>query len=291
MSTLVVTRATRLDSRGLLLKTAVVVPDVIISSLIGLVIIAALPPAVGFGVTAASVAVAAVLATGRGEITAVRILHGARRPTPTESMRLSVSWRIVADRVDTTGVLLRIVKHGPPVATAGRRHILLTHGIVDAHRVGRITDGEAAALITHGIGRLRQGHTRFDLMIMFWTAPWDSIAGLVAGIGRQLSWIPLAKFAWQVRFGAGTAAVVLEAQAGRIQSASIVAVFITLTYLMPVWGRRWEQHLTEHADRFAAYSGFAEDLQRCLRRPSAPPDLLDRIDRLAHTIDAREVRL
>ena len=57
---------TRRDTRGLLLKAAVVFPDVIISSLLWLMLIAALPPPAGFGVTVLGVTIAAVLAAGLG---------------------------------------------------------------------------------------------------------------------------------------------------------------------------------------------------------------------------------
>jgi hypothetical protein len=240
-----VTRATRPDSRGLLLKTAVVGPDVIISSLIWLVIIAALPPAVGFGVTAASLAVAAVLAVGLGENTAVPILHGARRLTPAETIRLAVPWRMVTSRVDTERVHLRKVTHGPPVSTAGRRHVLLAQDIVDACHAGSITDGEVAALITYGIGRLHHGHTRLELLWVFWTAPWDFIRGLFAGIGGHLAWVPLGPIAWQARLIVGAIAVILETRAGRWPSPIIIVTFIALSYLMPYWRRSWEQHLTK----------------------------------------------
>ena len=249
MNTTIGERETRPDSRGVLLKTAAVAPDVIISSLIGLVLIAALPPAVGFGVTVTAVALAAVLAADLAENTAVRVLHRARRPTPVEAKRLTVPWRIVTNRVDTTGAYLRIVTHGPPVGTAGRRHIVLARDVVDAYRAGQITDAEMAALIAHGIGGLRRGHTRFDLVWVFWTAPWSFLRGLVVGAGRNLAWVPLGRFAWQTRFIVGSVAVILETQAGRWPSPIIITAFIVLSYLMPYWRGSWDRRLADAAAR------------------------------------------
>lgn len=280
MNTAIVDRPTRPDSRGLLLKTAVVASDVIISSLIGLVIFAALPPAVGFGVTVASVALAAVLAAGRGENTAVWILHGACHPTRNEVMRLAVPWRLVTSRVETDGVHLRIVTHGPPVSTAGRRHVLLASALVDAYRAGQITDGEVASLIAQGIARLHFGHTRFDLLWLFWTWPWDFLRGLVVGAGRHLAWIPLGRLAWQTRFIVGGIAVVHETQAGRWPSPVIIAPFIALSYLMPRWRRTWEQHVTGAADRYVAEVGLGEDVIRFLGRFPRTTALAARMDRL-----------
>ena len=259
MNTTIVERQTHSDSRGLLLKAAGVVPDVIIGSMIGLVIVAALPPTVGFVVTIAVAAVAAVLAAGLAETSAVRFLHGARRPTPTEAMRLAAPWRLVASWVDTTGVHLRIVRNGPPVVTAGRRHVLLARDVLDAYRAGQLTDYEVAGLITHGIGRLHWGHTRYDLLWVFWTAQWDFIRGLFVGAGRRLAWVPLGRFAWQTRVLVGVIAVVLETQAGRPAFATIIAAFITLTCLTPHWRRSWEQHLDEVVHRYAAHNRLPED--------------------------------
>ncbi|MHB1009967.1 MAG: hypothetical protein ACYC1E_12175 [Propionibacteriaceae bacterium] len=280
MNMTIIERQTHSDPRGVLLKAAGVVPDVIIGSLIGLAIVAALPPAVGFGVTIAGVSVAAVLAAGFAENSAVRFLHGARRPTPTEAMRLAAPWRLVASWVDTTGVHLRIVSNGPPVVTAGRRHIILARDIVDAYLAGQLTDYEIAGLITHGFGRLYWGYTRFDLLWAFWTAPWDFIRGLFVGAGRHLTWVPLARFAWQTRFMVGAIGVVLETQAGRWPSPILIATFIALTHLMPAWQRKWEQYLADQSDHFAAQVGFGSHLARFLQRLPPRPDLLDRIESL-----------
>ena len=76
-----------------------------------------------------------------------------------------------------------------------------------------------------------------------WTIPWDLIRGVAYAIGSRLTAIPLLQFAWRIRFVVGTIAVILEAQAGRWPSAIIIAVFIALSYLMPLFTRAWEQHV------------------------------------------------
>lgn len=225
---------------GLLLKAAVVVPDVIISSLLWLVIIAALPPIVGFALTLVGLVIGALLAAGLGEDAAVRLLFRARRANPAEGPRLAVAWRIATHQLDADGIRLRIVTHGSPVATAGRRHLLLNREVVNSYCANEISAHAVAALITEGIGRLRHGHTRFDLLWTFWTIPWDFIRGLAHAIGRRLARIPLVQFAWRTRAVVGTIAVVLEAQAGRWPSPIIIGVFIVLSYLMPHWRRRWD---------------------------------------------------
>ena len=161
----------RAATSSLLLKAAVVIPDVIISSLLWLVIVAALPPAVGFRLTIAGVVIGALLAAGLGEDTAVRLLFRARRATAAEAPRLAVAWRIATHQLDADGFRLRIVTHGAPITTAGHRHLLLSREVVDAYCANEINAHAVAALITEGIGRLRRGHTRFDLLWTFWTLP------------------------------------------------------------------------------------------------------------------------
>lgn len=76
-----------------------------------------------------------------------------------------------------------------------------------------------------------------------WTIPRDIIRGVGYAIGRRLTCIPLVQFAWRIRLVVGTIAVGLEAQAGRWPSPIVIAVFIALSYLMPLFTRAWEQHV------------------------------------------------
>lgn len=237
------THRPRAVTSGLLLKAAVVIPDVIISSLLWLVIVAALPTAVGFALTVVGLVVGVLLAAGFGEDTAVLLLYRARRATPAEAPRLRLAWRIATHQLDADGVQLRIVTHGPPIATAGRRHLLLSREVVDAYCANQINAHAVAALISEGIGRLRHGHTRFDLLWTFWTLPWDFIRGIAHALGRRLAWIPMVQFAWRTRAVVGTIAVVLETQAGRWPSPIIIAAFLAASYLLACWRDSWQAYL------------------------------------------------
>lgn len=239
-----------LGRRGRLLKLTVVVPDLIISCLIGFVILAALPADVAVGFIASLLAISIVVASGRAEGLVVRTLHAARHPTAHEARRIAGPLRLVADRAGVADLSVLIGQAGERVTTAGRRHVILHPGVLDAHRAGRITDAEVTALIAHGVGRLRLGQPRVDLLVTLWTLPWDFIRGLVVGLGRQLAWVPLGRFAWQTRFVVGAIAVVLEAQAGRWPSPIVIAVFLTLSYLLPRWRNGYRRQL----DRDAHYA-------------------------------------
>ena len=244
MSDPITTVPPRANALGVLLKAAVVIPDLIIASLLWLVIIALLPPVAGFVLTVGGLIFAMVLAAGLGEDLTVRALYRARRATPAEAPRLAVAWRIATHQLDADGVRLRIVSHGPLVGTAGRQHVLLRRDVVAAYCTNQITAHTVADLIAQGIGRLRHGHTRFDLLWTFWTIPWDFVRGLAHAIGRRLAWIPLVQLAWHTRIVVGTIAVILEAQAGRWPSAIIIGAFIALSYVVPRSRSAWDEYVS-----------------------------------------------
>ena len=171
---------------GLLLKAAVFVLDITIGSLLWLVILAALPTTVGFAVTVVGIAVSALLAAGLGEGTAAPVLYRARHATPAEAPRLAVAWRIDTHGLDAGGVRLRIVAHGAPANTAGSRHVLRRRDVVAAYCANELNARQVAAVIAQGIGRLRHGHTRFDLLWTFWTVPWDVTRSITYEIGVQV---------------------------------------------------------------------------------------------------------
>lgn len=243
--------------RGRLLKAAVVVPDLIISALLWLMGVSLIPLEVAVGFLASLLVISVGVASGAVEGLAVRLLHGARRPTPLEAGRLNAPLQVVASRSGMGDLRVLVSTLGEPVGCAGRRHVILHREVVDAFRAGNLSDAEVAALIAHGVGRLRHGQPRLDLLVTLWTLPWDFIRGFFGGVGRQLSWVPLGRLAWETRFVVGTIAVVLESQAGRWPSPIIIACFIVLSYLMPRARRAWRRHGTLAADTEAAELGFA----------------------------------
>ena len=83
--TIPITTTPRAKARGLLLKAAVVIPDLIIASLLWLMILALLPPAVAFLATILGITSAALAATGLGADAVVRVLYRAPRPPPGEA--------------------------------------------------------------------------------------------------------------------------------------------------------------------------------------------------------------
>lgn len=238
-----------------LLTVAVVGTDLVISALIWFVVLAALPADVALGATAAMLAMSLVVVSGRAEGLAVRVLNAARRPNAEQAHRLAGPLALVAHRSGRSDLRL-LVGGAEAVSAAGRRHVILHTSVLDALRLGRITDVQVAALIAHGVGRLRLGRPRLDLLVALWTIPWDCLRGLVAGVGRHLAWVPLGRLAWETRLVTASIAVVLEAQAGRWPSPIVIAVFTALSYLLPRWRRARHQLVATTAANYVAACGL-----------------------------------
>lgn len=234
----------------------------------------------GVGFLVGLLAISWVVGSGRAEGLAVRILHAARRTSPLEAGHLDAPLQVVASRSGMADLRLLVATVGEPIRCGGRRHVILHREVVDAFGAGQLGDAELAALLAHGVGRLRLGQPRLDLLVTLWTLPWELLRGVVAGVGRRLAWVPLGAFAWRTRFVVGGIAVILEAQAGRWPSPIVITVFITLSYLLPRWRHAWHRHLCQVADGYAAALGLAEPLARFLRRLPPHADLADRLDLL-----------
>lgn len=228
-------------------KVGATLPHVVASALLSLVVLAALPPLIAVGIVGVGAVVSLALAVGVLEGPAVRVLWLARPPSVVEARVLAPAWRLASARVDVTGVHLWVGGVGHPGFAAGPHHVVLAHPVVAAYRAGRLTTDQVAGHVVRAVGRLRRGHVRFDLLVGFWTWPWDLLRGVALGVGRRLAWLPGVAFAWRIRFLVGTIAVVLETLDGRWWIAAIVAVFIGLTYLTPHCRRAWERHLDDAA--------------------------------------------
>lgn len=183
---------------------------------------------------------------------AERLLWHARPPSAAEARDLATAWRQAAAITDLTGLHLWVGGNGSPAFAAGPHHLVLAQRVVDHYRAGRLTRDDAVRLNLYAHGRHRHGYPRFDLLLPFWTWPWDLIRGAFQGVGRLLRWIPLVGCAWRIRFVVAAVAVVQETLAGRPGLAAIIGGFIALTYLTPACRRSWEQHLTGAAGAFAA---------------------------------------
>jgi hypothetical protein len=139
---------------------------------------------------------------------------------------------------------------------------------------------QTAGVIAAAVGRIRVGQTRFDIAVEFWTIPWQIVRAVALAVAKTVSWFPLTKFAWRIRFVVATVAAAQSVADGRIAAGVVVAVFIALTYLAPRWQRQWDVRSQDDSDRFVADHGLGDALGRFLRRCPPEPRTLERIHRL-----------
>jgi hypothetical protein len=169
---------------------------------------------------------------------------------------------------------------GISAGAAGRRCIVLSAGLLKAAQLGQLPADQAAGVIAAAVGRIRLGQSRFDVAVEFWTIPWQLVRAVSLAIAKMVSWLPLARFAWRIRFVVATVAVAQSVTDGRTAAGVVAAVFIALTYLVPQWQCQWDTRSQNDSDRFVADHELGNALGRFLRRCPPEPRTLERIHRL-----------
>jgi hypothetical protein len=273
------------------LKLVVAVPALLVSGVLALMVLAVLPPVLGLLGFVAGSAVLVVLAAGRLEVPAVKLLTGSRRATEGE-------WAVLAPVLDSQGgtggptpVLLLRSALGPQTPAAqvvGRSALVVTPWLVEATYRGWITRDEATAIVVHAAGRHRAGRHRLELAVLAATTPWRAVTGLARGIGRAFAWFPLVRFAWSLRGFVGAVAVVQSTVEGRAVYGAIAGVFLALTYLVPAAARARDRRLEVEADRVVVARGLGEVLAGLLRRFRVPVSI-ERLQRLQNRTAAQPV--
>lgn len=255
----------------------------LISTLITCILGAVMQAAAGAGLFVMSLVVLGVLASGRGETPAVRLLARARMPRDYELAALRPAIAVL-EELDLASPAVQLLVHGGRtrvrVGAAGRRTVVVSQGLVEAIATGRVRADEVAALLAHAIGRIRLGQTRYDIALEFWMLPWRMLQSIGHGVGRLVGWLPLAAFAWRVRFVTGVVALVQGFTDGQAGFGVIGAGVIGLSYVVP-WAERQASLAAENAaDRFVAAACLGDALSRFLQRGRRTPRVLQRVHRL-----------
>ncbi|MDQ2852230.1 MAG: hypothetical protein M3Y49_16170 [Actinomycetota bacterium] len=240
-------------------------------------------PVLGAGFFAVEVVVLGVLATGRAETLAVRMLARAREPREYELAALRPAIAVLEElelASPAVELLVRDGQAGIRVGAAGRRTVVVSQGLVEAIAAARVRPDEVAALLTHAIGRIRSGQTRYDVALEFWLLPWRMLQSFSRGVGRAIGWFPLTALAWRMRFVTGAMALVQGINEGRAVFGVIGALVVALSYAGP-WAERHANLMAEEeADQFVAAAGLGDALARFLERGRPTPHVLQRIHRL-----------
>lgn len=267
-------------------KFAAHVVPVAVSTTLVVMAGALMPPLAAWALLLVGPTLALGLALGAWERGARQVLRGARQLTPTEERVLAPALAVL-QRQGALSWPVEIVGHngsspGVYAMGVGRRTVIVSAGLLDAARGQHLPTVEIAAVIGHAVGLTRAKQVRSDLVLAYWTLPWQLACLLVAAIG-QLLW-PLRSIfraGWMVvRPIVAVGAAVQTTQQGYPAIGAAVIVLLLVTYAHPYAQRSWARHLEDVGDHQAAACGLATPLTAFLRRFPPTPRLDERTHRL-----------
>ncbi|MFK5634271.1 hypothetical protein [Ornithinimicrobium sp. LYQ103] len=130
---------------------------------------------VGWPALLVTVAVLAVAGGTRvGERWVARVVLLGRSPRLHQRHTLATVARVLMDHGVTVEGLVLLVGPGAGVGVTavGRRTVVVSRGLVEAVRSGRLGPVTAAAVVAHELGVVRAGLTRGDPGLVLWLLPW-----------------------------------------------------------------------------------------------------------------------
>lgn len=227
-------RSGQLRRAGVLMRF----PRVLISAVVWLLVIQALPGIAAWG--ALAVVAAGTAAGVVAEQVIVRLMWWARHPSTPLTMPGDPQVRVLVTGRRIAGI-----------GQAGRRHL-----IVPATWIGRT---DLPALLTRARQRQLVAAGRFDVAYQWFTWPWQLLAASAAGFAHGMTWLPLIGFAWRIRLVVAVIALWQTVVAGQRAATVGTGVVIGLTYLLP-----WT-----HASHERLVSQALADLERSSATPAA----------------------
>ncbi len=228
-------RSGQLRRAGVLMR----LPRVVISAVVWLLVIEALPVPAAWGILA--VVVVGTIAGVVAEPVIVRLVWWARRPSTPLAVPGDSGVRIWATGRQAAGI-----------GHAGSRHL-----IVPATWIGRT---DLPALLTRARQRQLVSAGRFDVAYQWFTWPWQLLAASAAGFAHGMTRLPLIGFAWRMRLVVTGIALWQTVVAGQHAATVGIVVVIGLTYLLPRTRARHERMVAQ----------ALADLDRRSATPAAP---------------------
>ena len=223
-------------------------PGLFVSTALTCMVGALLSPLPGLMLFVGGLALMAVLCEGGLERPAVRLLGRARVLSEAEADALAPAIALLCQRglgPPAVDLYARDGEVGISAGAAGRRSVVVSAGLLQAAQLGQLPADQAAGVIAAAIGRIRLGQNRFDVAVEFWTIPWQLVRAVCLAIAETVG-VPLTRFAWRIRLVVAAIAVAQSVADGRIAGGVVVAMFIALTYLAPLWQRQWNVRSPVH---------------------------------------------
>src|ERR1035437_3677925 len=203
-------------------------PGLVVSTVLTCMVGALLPPLPGLTLFVGGLTLAAVLSAGGLEQPAVRLLGRARVLSEAEASALAPAIALLCQKglgPPTVELYARNGEVGIGAGAAGRHSVVVSAGLLRSAQLGELPADQAAGVIAAAVGRIRLGQSRFDVAVEFWTIPWQLLRAVYQAIAKTAGSLPLAQFAWRIRFVVGAVAATQSVPDGRITGGVMVAVF------------------------------------------------------------------
>ena len=148
----------------------------------------------------------------------------------------------------------------------GRRTVVVSAGLLEAVADGALPYEQAAAVIAHAAALVRAGWTRSDLLIAFWSIPWELLRAVGSAVAIVTRVLPFTRLAWRLRAVPVAIASALMLRAGHGAPAVFIAAVGAVSYVMPVAREHWHQRLLQAGDAAMPRADLAAALATFLRR-------------------------
>lgn len=228
---------------------------------------------------------------------AVHLVYDYCRPDPAEAatldpLRRQALRRARLDEHSADWYVRRNGRHGVNGFAAGRRSVAVSRGMIEACQSGALSEGQAVALLTHELGHLADGSTKYNLALGWLCAPWRIAAGVVGAVVRGIARrAPGARVGWLLMPVVGGIAIVQLAQQGQWPSVVVLVGLGLVVWVQPLADAAVSRASEHTADAYTARLGYGADLAAALRefhdgenggrwRASHPP-LASRVERLS----------
>jgi hypothetical protein len=220
------------------------VPDVVVSAVIVLPLLGLLPGLIAWLVLGAIVLGSVLLATSWMRWPAIGwFLGGARLPADIDAA-IRPLLEVAACVSSGRRIELGLVAPGVQTTAVGPNIVLLDRSLVDGYSVGKLDAPYLASTLAHRVAQLRLGHTRFDLVVIFWCLPVTLFKAIGARLGRNA----LIAAAWRARFLMVGVVLVHSYLDSSLPLGIAGAGIIAATYVVPWLRSVWTRHLEKVAD-------------------------------------------
>lgn len=238
---------------------------VLFSSMVWIVVIAIPVP-----VAPALLVVGVVLVLGRGTRWGLWWRFGVRPATGFERDKVCAAMVPIASLRGRRQPAVWVGRRmgGRDVVMATAHDLVLSDRFVTWVATGKLSEDETCAVVSHALGRQVVDSSALVASLGAYCGPWLIVDQVLGGLAAAAGRVPLAPFAWKVRWVVFGVAVVDCYLNQRWAAMVLVAVFAVLSWSTGFFAARWSVALERLGDRRVIAEGFGPTLATMLRRGS-----------------------